>query len=86
MHLEMNVHEVIKNAICKIAPGIDESKIVPKADLTKDLAIDSLAKVELAMALEDSCNLTLSDEELGEVVTVGDIIALLESNLGNSNA
>jgi len=82
----MNVHEAIKNAICKIAPGIDESKIVPKANLAKDLAIDSLARVELAMALEDSCNLTLSDEELGEVVTVGDIIALLKSNLGNSNA
>ena len=78
----MNVHTTIKNAICKIAPGTDESKIVPEADLAKDLAIDSLARVELAMALEDSCKLSLSDEEVKEVVTVGDIIALLESKSG----
>ena len=66
--------EVLKKGICQVAPGIDESKIVPEASLVKDLEIDSLAIVELAMVLEDNLNITLSEEELENIVTVGDVL------------
>ena len=80
----MDVFEKMKQAIIKVQPGIDESKIVPAARLTEDLEIDSLTKVELALAMEDSFGFYLPDEELQTIVTVGDAIALVESKLKES--
>lgn len=42
-----------------------------------DLAVDSLALVEYAMALEDTLALRLSEDELTEVRTVGQLVDLL---------
>jgi acyl carrier protein len=77
----MDALEEIKKAIVKIQPGIDESKIVPEADLKDDLEIDSLGRVELTLALEDAFNFYLQDEELEGIKTVGDILNLVESKL-----
>ena len=77
----MDSFEKIKQAIIKVQPGIDETKIVPGARLTEDLEIDSLTKVELALAMEDAFGFYLPDEELENIVTVGDTVALIESKL-----
>ncbi len=77
----MDIFEKIKQAIIKVQPGIDEAKIVPGARLTEDLEIDSLTKVELALAMEDAFGFYLPDEELENIVTVGDVVALIESKL-----
>lgn len=42
-----------------------------------DLAVDSLALVEYAMALEDALSVRLSEDELAGVVTVGQLVDLL---------
>ena len=77
----MNVFEVVKKAICKVQPGLEESKIVSGALLKEDLDIDSLDLVEVALALEDATGLSLPEEELDEITTVGDIVSLIESKL-----
>ena len=77
----MDVPGKIKKAIVKVQPGIDERVIISGAYLKEDLEIDSLTMVEMALALEDAFNLTLKDDELGGVKTVGDIISLIESRL-----
>lgn len=82
----MNVLEEVKKAISKIQPGIDESLIVPQARFKEDLEIDSLSKVEMALALEDALDLTLQDTELDEIKTVGQVIDLIESRLKVRNA
>ena len=82
----MNVLEEVKKAICKIQPGIDESKIVPQARFKEDLEIDSLSKVEMALSLEDALDLTLQDAELDDIKTVAQVIALIESRLKVRNA
>jgi len=82
----MNVLEEVKKAICKIQPGIDESKIVPQARFKEDLEIDSLSKVEMALALEDALDLTLQDAELDDIKTVGQVIELIESRIKVRNA
>jgi len=81
----MDVFEKIKQAIIKVQPGIDETKIVPGARLTEDLEIDSLTKVELALAMEDVFGFYLPDEELQNVIIVSDAMALIESKLKESN-
>jgi len=82
----MNTFELIKNAICKVQPGIDAAKIVPTALLGQDLEIDSLGRVELALAMEESFGFYLPDDELEHVVTVGDAIDLIETKLRAKNA
>jgi acyl carrier protein len=82
----MDVFEKVKNAIRKVQPGIDENKIVPEALLAKDLEIDSLGMVELALAIEDSFGFYIPDDELEGVNTVEDAVLLIESKLRAKNA
>ncbi len=51
----------------------DEDKVTMEASLTEDLEADSLDAVELNMALEDACGVSIPDEELANLKTVGDI-------------
>ena len=45
--------------------------------LTEDLQADSLDAVELNMAFEDKFGITIADEDLGTLKTVGDIFNYL---------
>lgn len=51
----------------------DEDKVTMEASLANDLQADSLDAVELNMALEDACGISVPDEELATMKTVGDI-------------
>ena len=51
----------------------DADKVTMEASLTEDLQADSLDAVELNMALEDACGVSIPDEELAKLKTVGDI-------------
>ena len=51
-----------------------------EASLADDLGADSLDAVELNMALEDKLGVSIPDEELAGMKTVGDIVAYLEAN------
>jgi acyl carrier protein len=82
----MNVLEEVKKAVIKIQPGIEESKIVPSAKLKEDLEIDSLSKLEMALALEDELGLSLQDTELEDIKTIGQVVDLIESKLRVRNA
>ena len=61
---------------------VDKLKVSPiniTPDATKDdLDLDSLAVVELAIVLDKECGLKISDDELFETRTVGDIVRLME--------
>ncbi|TQM78412.1 acyl carrier protein [Saccharothrix saharensis] len=74
------MYETLKNILVetlKIAP----EQVTPEA--TKDdLELDSLAVVELSMVLGKEHGLHISDEELQDVETVGDIVALMEERRG----
>ena len=48
--------------------------------VTKDLEADSLDAVELNMALEDAFGVSISDEELANMKTVGDIFNYLTAH------
>ena len=68
------VKEVLMEAI-----NVDEDMIKMEANLKDDLGIDSLAAVELSLALETEFDVRIEDEELAKLVTVADIVSLLES-------
>jgi acyl carrier protein len=77
----MNVFDEVKNALRKVNPGLDDNKMVSSALLKDDLDIDSLDLVEVAMTLEDVFSLTLQEDEVDNIKTVGDIVSLIEARL-----
>ena len=58
--------------------GCDDEKITMEASLAEDLNIDSLDAVELVMAIEEKFGVKIPDEELGNLLTVFDIIRAVE--------
>lgn len=52
--------------------------VTMEARLAEDLDADSLDAVELNMALEDELGVSVPDEELAQMKTVGDIVNYLE--------
>lgn len=55
----------------------DTDKVTPEASLTEDLQADSLDAVELNMAFEDKFGVSIADEDLVNLKTVGDIFDYL---------
>ena len=61
--------------------SVDESAVVPEAKFGDDLDADSLDLVELVMALEEEFGVTVPEEELDGVQTVGQAFNLVTSKL-----
>ena len=61
--------------------SVDESAVVPDAKFGDDLDADSLDLVELVMALEEEFGVTVPEEELDGVQTVGQAFNLVTSKL-----
>ena len=51
-----------------------------EASLSEDLGADSLAAVELVMALEEAGGVTIDDADVEGLKTVGDIVKYLEAH------
>ena len=76
--------EEIKSKVIQIISeqlGKDESDIQMNSHFIEDLDADSLDTVELVMALEEEFDISVEEEELSDVATVGDAVALVESKL-----
>lgn len=58
----------------KVSPDL----ITPEAT-REDIELDSLAVVELSIMIEAEFGVSVSDDELLEAKTVGDMVALMES-------
>ena len=59
----------------------DAEKVTMEASLFDDLGADSLDAVELNMALEDACGVSIPDEELANLKTVGDIFNYINAHV-----
>ena len=61
--------------------SVDEAKITKEASFADDLDADSLDLVEFVMALEEEFDITVEEEELDGVDTVGQAFQLVSSKL-----
>jgi acyl carrier protein len=59
--------------------SINESEITLEASINDDLGADSLDAVELIMSLEEEFDLTIETAEAESLVTVGDVVSLIDS-------
>lgn len=74
--IEGRVHEMIVEHL-----GVDTIKVVPGAKLVSDLGCDSLDKLDLIMGAEGKFGINISDDEADTLVTVADVVALVERKM-----
>lgn len=76
MDLEQRVSEMIIEQL-----GATEEEIVPEASFIDDLGADSLDIVELVMAMEETFDIEITDDDAEKIQTIGDAVAYLRHRL-----
>ena len=59
--------------------GVDAGENKMESELANDLGINSIDLAELIMACEEKYGVTIEDEEIHKLITVGDVVNYLES-------
>ena len=65
---------------------VDPKRLQPDCRLGEDLCVDSLAAIELTMVIEDEFDISLPEEDVADVRTYGDVLALVAARAGNGSA
>ncbi|HBD74281.1 MAG TPA: acyl carrier protein [Acholeplasmataceae bacterium] len=60
--------------------SVDAELVTMEARLSEDLGADSIDAVELIMKIEDTFDVSVSDEQAQAIKSVGDIVRYLEEN------
>jgi acyl carrier protein len=63
--------------------AVDADKVTKEASFADDLDADSLDLAELVMSLEDEFDITVEEEELEDIKTVGQALDMVEAKLGS---
>ena len=70
----------IRNLIAKIIE-VEPNKILPETAFIEDLGADSMMALEIMAALEKKYNITIPEEDLPKMSNLGEVVALVSSNL-----
>ena len=62
--------------------NVNADAITMEAELIADLGINSLDLADFVYTCESKFNIEISDDELGNFTTVGDIVSYLEKKVG----
>ena len=73
--------EEIKQLFVECA-NVDEEEVKPEARLRDDLGIDSIYAVELTLQLEEIYGVVIEYEEIEHLLTVNDLVKLVEKKVG----
>ncbi len=76
--IEVRIKEIICEQLDVKPEDVSEGK-----SFTEDLGADSLAIVELVLALEEQFDVKIPDDEVDKIKTVGDAVAYIKSRVGN---
>ena len=60
--------------------GVEPDEVTTEANIQEDLGADSLDIVDLITTIEDEFDLSIPDEAVEEIKTVGDIVNYIEKN------
>lgn len=74
----------MRSKIIKVIMEMSErskEELKPEARLAEDLGLDELDQVELIMALEETFNIYISDDEIDIVKTVEELVQLVNGKI-----
>jgi acyl carrier protein len=63
--------------------GIAKPEVVPEASFIDDLGADSLDIVELVMAMEETFDIEIPDDDAEKIQTIGDAFSYVKERLGS---
>ena len=75
-NLETRVADIIVEQL-----GATREEIIPEASFIDDLGADSLDIVELVMAMEETFDVEIPDDDAEKIQTIGDAISYLKERL-----
>ena len=75
----MNVEQKVREIICAQLE-VSPEQVKPEASFTDDLKADSLAVVELVLALEEAFGIEIPDEDTEQIKTVKDAIEYIKAH------
>mgnify|MGYP000474896841 FL=1 len=78
MIMAENLFDIIVDKLSEYLK-VDKSKITMDTNIKTDLNADSLTVVELLFAMEQEYNITIPDEVVDSLETVGDLVRYLET-------
>ena len=61
--------------------GVAEERVTMEANIVEDLEADSLSVMQTIMELEEEFGLTVEDEDVNSLRTVGEIVSYCESKI-----
>jgi acyl carrier protein len=61
---------------------VDPARLRADTLLGEDLCVDSLEAIELTMVIEDEFEISLAEEDMADVQTYGDVLALVTARVG----
>lgn len=70
------VKEIIANQL-----GADEEELTLESSFVDDLNADSLDLVELLVALEEEYDISIPDEDISGLQTVGDVVDYIRNHI-----
>lgn len=74
----MSTFEKVKNMLVEKL-GVAEGKVTLESEIIKDLGADSLDLVEMLLSLEENFGVTVTDEQTESIVTVKDIVDIIDN-------
>lgn len=76
----MTTYDRLVNVFTKVMEDDAElSKLSPEADLFKDLELNSIGLLYMAIAIEEEFGISFKNEDINSLRTVNDVIAYLDS-------
>lgn len=73
---DLTVHEVARAAESVLGRSVH---VTAASDISRDLAVDSLALMNIVMEIEDQYDISIPIDRLSEVQTVGDLASLIDN-------
>jgi len=78
MALEDRISELIVDQL-----GVTKEEIVPEASFIDDLGADSLDIVELVMAMEETFDIEIPDDDAEKIQRIGDAFGYVKERVGS---
>jgi acyl carrier protein len=81
----MDVFSQVKDIVVELL-DVEPEKVTADASFKEDLEADSLDLVELLMAFEDQFGSQIPDEDVKNILTVGNAVAYIEQHMKEQDA
>ena len=69
-------------SILEEVAGVNPEDVTPEKSFVDDLDVDSLSMVEVVVAAEEKFGVSIPDDEVKNLKTVGDAVAFIENAQG----